>query len=255
VRRIAASAAAAALLGAVALTGSCKKSGGTETPMAAGEPARRAAQGFVHCVEGGSPDCIASGLDHSGWDAMFLLGWLASGSPTAILEALPEQLRVHGDARLVQARFVRFVELYGWSIRGAECDTVGTPAALDGMIEEVRATATGRLQRLGLWGDDLREVVDGLAGEARDGLGGGYIVQMTCRGDPFELYLATALIGERHHVVGMAVQRPAFLGGGPSDGEHVPARLASRSLGLDKAAAPIPDHWVDRWLPFGVETF
>ncbi len=232
----------------------CKVEAPPSKPLAEGEPAKRAAMSFVHCVEGGNTSCIRSGLSHGGWDAFFLLGWLGSGSPTSILEVLPRQLVRHASPKEVQLRFVHNVERYATLLRGAECNPA-TVQPLGPLVDQTSQVASQRLQSLGLTGTDMRQVVEGLTAEAKEGLKGGFLVQMTCQGDPYRLYLGTNTEGQRHQVVGMMSVLPRFLGGNAEDRANVPARLKSRSLGLAGTVVPIETGTVHPWLPIRLEEF
>ena len=232
----------------------CKPEATTAAPVPPGEPARRSAIAFVHCVETASGGCVDTGLPHGGWDAFFLLGWLADGSPPALLAAFPRELQNHADPREVQARFIRAVEAYGPLLRGAECDPTGVQP-LAPLVDQIRDIAARRLEWFGLWNVQMQEVVTALAGEARDTLSDGYLVQMTCRGDPYQLYVATSAEGERQAVVGLSIALPAFLGGEATNRDAVRGRLKSRSLGLVGGTAAIAEGTVDPWLPLSFEEF
>jgi hypothetical protein len=199
---------------------------------------------------------VRTETNYGGWDAFYLLGWLSSGSPTAILRSLQRELLEHGEARLVQARFVGEVSRYDMAIRGAECDPLeeGSLQPLGPLVDQVAAAAQERLTGLGLWRGDMEGVVAGLAAEAREGLAGGYLVRLRCTSDPYSLYLATTRDGERQVVVGMTTRLPRFLGGEAADRASMGKRLNSRSLGY--ATPPTPrEGAVHPWLDFPVEEF
>jgi hypothetical protein len=217
-------------------------------------PTWRAAASFVHCVEAGTSQCVTADQMLGGWDAFYILVWLSDGSPVSILEGLSIQLRNHQDARLVQARFVDEVERYAQSIRGAECDAVGS-MPLQPLIDRTAKRATTRLDSLGMLQGGLDGVVKGLAEEAHDDLDGGELVRLDCRYEPYRLYVASRSFEGRQVVIGMTTLWPPPLGGDVPSREQVDDRLHSRSLGLDSASAPIAEGQIDPWLPFAVEEF
>ncbi len=217
-------------------------------------PSERAAQSFVYCVEARSSDCVEAADQLAGWDAFYLLAWLGGGSPVAILEALPTEIAAHADPRKVQRRLVDEVERYAISIRGAECDAVAS-RPIDPLIDEVANVAAARLQRLGLWQGDLQRVTKGLVEEAHEQLGGGSLVRMDCRRDPYRLYVASRERNGQHAAVGMATLLPRFIDNEFQGREFVNERLHSRALGLSTAVAPISEGMVHPWLQFPVEEF
>ncbi len=217
-------------------------------------PAWRAAAGFVHCVESGRSLCVTSEQIIGGWDALYILAWLADGSPVSILDGLPTQLRAHREPRLVQKRFVDEIERYGQAIRGAECDAVSSQPFAP-LIDRTAKRAATRLDALGLWQGGLDRVVVGLAEEAHDDLDGGELVRLDCRHDPFRLYVASQFFDGRQKIVGMTTLWPEALGGDVPSRDEVDERLHSPSLGLDTATAPVIEGQIDPWLPFPVEEF
>jgi hypothetical protein len=212
----------------------------------------RTAQSFVHCVEASTSQCVEAADQLAGWDAFYLLVWLAGGSPAAILEALPTELTDHTDPRRVQRRFVDEVERYAATIRGAACSSVSSQP-IDPLVDQVAVVATERLRKLGLWQAGMQRVTEGLLEEAHEGLGGGFLVRLDCERDPFRLYVATRERDGRHAVVGMTTLLPEIIGGDPPSREVVAERLQSRALGLSEASAPIVEGIVDPWLAFPVE--
>lgn len=243
----------AALLGLMIVA--CKAEEEPVPPMHPAEPARRAAASFVHCVETGSSTCVRGSNKIGPWDAFKLLGWLGSGSPNAILAALPRELQNHGDADSVERRFVDDVERYHGVVRGAECDLAGEQS-LPPLVDKVSAVAQERLENFGLWNADVERVVLGLADEARQGMQDAWLLRMKCRGDPYTLYLAAAPDQGRQVVVGMSTTLPAFLGGGDGDQSVVAARLRGKALGLSNVAAAVREGTVDSlWVPLPVEDF
>lgn len=237
------------LLGASAAA--CKKD--PPKVMLPSAPAQeRAAQSFVHCVEASTSQCVQAAEQLAGWDAFYLLVWLAGGSPAAILEALPTELADHADPRQVQRRLVDEVERYAATIRGAACTSVSSQP-IDPLVDQVAAVAAERLRKLGLWQGGMQAVSEGLVEEAHEGLGGGYLVRLDCERDPFRLYVATRERDGRHEVVGMTTLLPEVVGGDPPSRAVVAERLRSRALGLSEASAPIVEGTVDPWLAFPVE--
>jgi hypothetical protein len=211
------------LLAAVLALAGCTKNTGEVRTIGPAEPAQRAATSFVHCVEAQGGECIAPDPKQSSWDAFALLQWLGGGSPTSILQALRRELEHHRDPLAVQDRFV-----------GVET----------------------RMQTLGLWREDLEKVVGVLREEAQDGLTDGWLVHMTCFGDPYELWIATAKHDDRQVVVGMLTSLPSWLGGGPLDDERVEGRLANGTLGNTTTLGVIREGTVDtRWVPIPIEEF
>jgi hypothetical protein len=240
-----------AALGLLAATGACKKDPPVVTLPQASAP-ERSAQSFVHCVEASTSLCVEAADQLWGWDAFYLLTWLAGGSPVAILEALPAELADHADPRRVQRRFVDEVERYAATMRGAEC-TATRAQPIDPLIDQAAAAANERLRKLGLWQGGMQAITEGLVEEAHEGLGGGSLVRFDCERDPFRLYVATRERDGRYAVVGMTTLLPPLVGGDPPGREVVAARLESRALGLDSASAPVVEGVVDPWLAFPVE--
>jgi hypothetical protein len=232
----------------------CKDRHTVTVPLPNQDPPVRAASSFVHCIEAGTSLCVKSEDTTGGWDAFYLLTWLSTGSPVAILEALPRELADHADPQRVQDRFVDEVERYATTIRGAECDA-SEQLGMDKLIDAAAELARRRLERLGLWQRNMATVVDGLAEEAHDDLGGGYLVRLECVREPYRVYVATRERDGEHHVVGMTTLLPAQLGGDAPSREAIERRLESRALGLDAAAAPVAEGDVHAWLPFPVEEF
>lgn len=212
----------------------------------------RAAQSFVYCVEARTSQCVEPADQLAGWDSFYLLAWLGGGSPVSILEALPRELSDHADPRRVQRRLVEEVERYSVSIRGAECEAVGSQP-IDPLIDQVATVATERLRRLGLWQGNMLEVTQGLVEEAHEELSGGFLVRLDCRRDPFRLYVATRERDGRHAVVGLTTLLPAFIDAELPGRDLVAERLQSRSLGLAGVAPPIAEGTIDPWLAFPVE--
>ena len=242
---------AALTLSLVASGAACKKDPPVVKLPSAPAP-ERSAQSFVHCVEASTSQCVETADQLAGWDAFYLLAWLAGGSPAAILEALPGELADHADPRRVQRRFVEEVERYAASIRGAECTTVSSQP-IDPLVDQLAAVVDERLRTLGLWQGGMQAVTQGLVEEAHEGLGGGFLVRLDCERDPFRLYVATRERDGRFAVVGMTTLLPELIGGDPPSREAIAQRLRSRALGLSEASAPIVEGIVDPWLAFPVE--
>jgi hypothetical protein len=241
------------VLCAFALAFACKREEEPRPPTE-GEPARRAAQSFVHCVETGGAGCIDSGLALGGWDGFSILGWLATGSPISILQALPRELAHHRDPRSVQRRFVDQVERHRDKLRGAECRPERVDP-LDPMVPKLSQAAQTRLRAMGLWSGDLQGVVEGLGSEAGRGLAGGYLVSMRCLGDPWELYVATTTQQDRHVVVGMLTVLPEFLGGAAPSRDATTGRLRSITIQDTDQMSLVREGDVDPWLAIPVEEF
>lgn len=240
------------LVGALALLGACEKKSETRKP-AEGEPARRAAQSFVHCVEQDGAGCVHNEPQMGAWDAFSMLGWLASGSPLSILQALPSELDNHRSPKAIQRHFVDQVERQREPLRGAECRAERVDR-LDAMIPKLEEAARTRLTEMGLWSGDLDEVVAGLSDEAARGLGGGYLVSMRCAADPYELYIATTTEESRQIVVGMMTVLPDFLGGEAPSRDNTAGQLRGTTLGKGQVGV-LPEGTVDSWVIIPVEEF
>lgn len=245
---------ALALVGTVGLASGCVRGKTTAKLQNDLQPPQRAANSFIHCVEMGTSQCVRAEDTVGGWDAFYILGWLGGGSPVSILAALPTELSQHGDDRFVRRRFVAEVERYAPSIRGAECDAADLQP-IDPLIDQVTQVATERMTRLGMWQGDIGTVLQGLADEAHETLGGGFLVRLDCRYDPHRIWVATIEEGGQHNVVGLTTLLPRFIGGEPPERDDVADRLSSRSLGLATAQVPIVSGDVDPWLPFPIEEF
>lgn len=218
-------------------------------------PSRRTAASFVHCIEAGTGACVTQENVSGGWDALYLLQWMADGSPVSVMYALPQELEAHEDARLVEQRLVSEVERYANAVRGAECDPADA-LQMTPLIDKAAQLAAERLGRLGMLEGNLRVIIDGLAQEAHEGLDGGELVRLDCRYDPYRLYIATRRFDDGvHRVLGMSSMFPASLGGDVPGREVVDERLHSRSLGLDTGTPPIVEGGMNAWLPFEVELF
>ncbi len=242
---------AQAALGLLSASAACKKDPPVvQLPNAPAQ--ERTAQSFVHCMEARASQCVETADQLAGWDAFYLLSWLAGGSPVSILEALPSALADHADPRRVQRRFVDEVERYASTIRGAEC-TATTSQPIDPLVDQVAAVASDRLRRLGVWQGGIGDITKGLVEEAHESLGGGFLVRLECERDPFRVYVATRERDGRHAVVGMTTLLPVIISGDPPGREVVAERLRSRALGLGGGSAPIREGVVDPWLAFPVE--
>lgn len=215
-------------------------------------PAVRTADSFIHCVEGVNSQCVVPGQASGGWNAFYLLSWLAHGSPVSIVAALPGELAAHGDPRALERRLVAEVERYAIALRGADCVASGQEP-LVGLVDTAAAEARTRLQALGLWQRGLDRVVPLLRDQAVRELAGGFLVRIDCAYDPFTLYLGTRELAGRHTVTGFTTLMPGVSQEPPPT--IVQQRLESRALGLADAAAPIAPDVVHPWLPFPIEEF
>lgn len=243
------------LLAAVVALSSCTKTTGEVRTIGPAEPAQRAATSFVHCVEAEGGGCISRDPKQASWDAFALLSWLGAGSPISILQALRRELEHHRDPIAVQDRFVVVTSRYRESLRGAECRPESATPMTE-LMPKLSSQVETRMQSLGLWRDDLEQVVTVLLGEAENGLADGWLVHMTCFGDPYELWIATARQDDRQVVVGMLTSLPSWLGGGQLDDERVEGRLASGTLGNSTTLGVIREGTVDtRWVPIPIEEF
>ncbi len=222
------------------------------SPLPTVSAEQRAAQSFLHCVEAGTSGCVVSGASHVGWDALHLILWMAGGSPTGLLAALPSQLAAHQDPRRAQKAFVAEIERYASAVRGAECAPDGSQP-LAQVIDRAASLAGKRLERLGMWRTDLAAVVESLREQAHQELDGGHLVRFSCTFDPYRAYVITRTQDADTTVVGMTtILAPAF-GGDMPRRKNVLERLRSESLGLSRAAAPVLDGVVDPWMPFALE--
>lgn len=239
---------------AVALAG-CNRKGGEVRTVGPAEPAQRAATSFVHCVEAEGGGCIVRDPKQASWDAFALLQWLGGGSPTSILQALRRELEHHRDPVAVQDRFVAMTSRYREPLRGAECKPESATPIRE-LLPKLTGRVESRMQSLGLWRSDLEGVVSVLAEEANDGLADGWLVHMTCFGDPYELWVATAQQDDRQVVVGMLTSLPSWLGGSSLDEERVEGRIRSGTLGGSTTLGIIREGTVDtRWVPVPIEEF
>lgn len=243
---------AASILAAGIALGGCNRERVVDSSLPTTTPAARAADSFVHCVEAGTSGCVAAGDNHGGWDALHLLLWLASGSPVAILDVLPRELDRHTDPLTVQESFVREVERYALTLRGAECQSVAT-RPLPPLVDQAARVATERLKRLGLWRRDMATVVEGLRDEAHEDLDEGHMVRLDCGYDPYRVYLITRPRDGRINVVGMTTTLAPVFGGDALDPRSVQTRFDSEALGLKATQAPIQENTIDAWLRFPVE--
>lgn len=246
---------AAAIVGALTALSACKPKTGPVEPIGPAEPARRAAQSFVHCVESEGGTCVQRQPKHGSWDAFALLHWLGSGSPVSILQSLRRELEHHRDPMSVQERQVLQAARYREPLRGAECRPESAQR-FEELLPTLRAKVETRMDDLGLWRADLERVVNGLTNEAGEGLEDGWLVHMTCYGDPYELWVATAKDEERQVVVGMLTMLPTWLGGNEPSDDLVEGRLRGRGLTTSTTLDVIREGAVDSsWMPFSIEEF
>jgi hypothetical protein len=243
------------LAGLLATVAGCKAKVEIKT-LGDESPSRRTAASFVHCIEAGTSICVNQGNISGGWDAFYLLQWMADGSPVSVMYALPQELAAHEDPRMVQQRLVSEVERYANAVRGAECDPADA-MQLTPLIDTAAQRAAERLQRLGMLEGNLQVIIEGLAEEAHAGLDGGELVRLDCRYDPYRLYIASRRSEEDgvQRVLGMTTMLPPSLGGDVPGRDVVSERLHSRAIGLDSAAPPLVDGGMNAWLPFEVELF
>lgn len=250
--RLVAFCAATAAIGAMGLSSGCKVEVTTK-PVGPGVPARRAAQSFVHCVELEGAACVGNEQKQLAWDAFSILGWLASGSPTSILQALPAELGHHQNPRSIQARFVAKVDRNDMLLRGAECRADKATAFAE-LIPKLRSASESRLDAMGLWRGDLEAVVDQLAKEAGEGLSDGFLITMRCATDPDRVYVATTTEEERFIVVGMLMELPEFLGGTAPSRDSSTDTLPTIVLDTGSVSS-VREGIVDPWIPIPVEEF
>jgi len=217
-------------------------------------PSLRAANSFVHCIEGANSACVEPGQASRGWHGFALLAWLSHGSPVAIASSLPHQLAIHAEPRLIERRMVDEVERYAIALRGAGCSGV-EEHSLGPLVERAATSAAERLDGLALWVRGASDAIGMLREDARAELAQGTLVAMRCPTDPYLLYVGTRYSEGRYSVVGMSTLVPAALGGERLDPERVAVRLESRALGLQGASSPLPDDAIGPWLPFPVEEF
>ncbi len=243
---------AVAAVGTMGLSSGCKVEV-TAKPVGPGIPARRAAQSFVHCVEQQGAACVGYEDKQIAWDSFSMLGWLAAGSPTSILQALPSELGHHQNPRSIQARFVRKVDRNSMLLRGAECRADKATSFAE-LIPKLRSASQARLEAMGLWRGDLEAVVDQLSKEAGEGLSDGFLITMRCATDPDQLYVATTTQDERYIVVGMLMDLPEFLGGTAPSRDSSTGRLPTIVLDSGSVSS-VREGVVDPWIPIPVEEF
>ncbi|NVB38625.1 hypothetical protein G6O69_12360 [Pseudenhygromyxa sp. WMMC2535] len=244
----------AAALALLALS-ACKTTTTTSETVGPAEPARRAAQSFVHCVESEGGGCVRRDPKQGSWDAFSLLNWLGAGSPTSILRSLQRELEHHRDPLSIQDRLVVQAGRFREPLRGAECKPESA-APMTEVLPKLVARVQTRMEGLGLWRNDLAAVVDALKGEVEDGLSDGWLVHMTCYGDPYEIWVATALEEERQVVVGMLTMLPPWLGGHQPSEEVVEGRLRTRTPSSSTTLGVVREGTIDsNWLPLAVEEF
>lgn len=242
------------LLAIAALAG-CKSSTGVTATVGPAEPARRAAVSFVHCVEQDGGACVTSETNYGSWDAFALLNWLGAGSPTSILQALRRELEHHRDPGAIQDRFVTLAARYREPLRGAECKAESAVPMTE-LLPKLNTRVETRMQSLGLWRSDLEKVVEGLTQEALDGLEQGWLVHMTCYGEPYEVWVATTLRDDRQVVVGLLTTLPGYLGGRPLSDQVMNDRISTRVSGGSTTLGVAREGSVEsRWLPFPIEEF
>ena len=242
------------LVGLMATVAGCKARVEIKT-LSSESPSRRTAASFVHCIEAGTSACVSEENISGGWDAFYLLQWMADGSPVSVMYALPGELAAHEDPRQVQQRLVGEVERYSNAVRGAECDPVDA-MQMTPLIDTAAQQAANRLTKLGMLEGNLKVILEGLVEEAHEGLDGGELVRLDCRYDPYRLYIATRRFDDGvQRVLGMSTMMPATLGGDIPGRDVVDERLRSSSLGLDTAPPPLVDGGMNAWLPFEVELF
>lgn len=240
-------------IGAAALICGCTSGATVARTIGPAEPAQRAAVSFVHCVEQDGGACVTRDPLHAAWDAFALLNWLGAGSPTTILLALRRELEHHRDRLAVQDRFVSIAARYREPLRGAECKPESATPMTE-LLPRLLTRVEARMQGLGLWRDDFEALVGRLAGEAKAGLDAGWLVHMTCYGDPYELWIATTQQDERQVVVGILPSLPPYLGGTPLEEEFVEGRIRSRSSGSSTKLGIVREGAVDSsWMPFPIE--
>ncbi len=245
---------AAALMGLVS-AGGCHVEEAGVSPARPSMPARRAAMSFVHCVETGGGGCVRNSDKQRAWDAFAFLGWLANGSPTSILQALPRELAHHRDPRLVAKRFVEQARRLREPVRGSECSDQDARPVSE-LIPKVRVHVEQRMTGFGLWGAQMLSIVDRLEATASAGLGDAYLVHMHCQADPHDLWVAATTEGDRYTVVGVMTGLPDYLGGDAPGREAVETRIQSTSLGSVVGEGPVREGRVDsRWIPVPVEEF
>lgn len=243
------------LVAAAVATSACQPKTGEVQTVGPAEPAQRAATSFVHCVESDGGGCVTLDPKLGSWDAFAVLQWLGGGSPTSILQALRRELEHHRDTYAVQDRFVVMTARYREPLRGAECHPESA-APLAELLPKLVSHVRTRMESLGLWRNDFEQLVTGLANEAEGGLADGWLVHMTCFGDPYEIWVATAKEDERQVVVGMLTSLPDWLGGGPLADKHVEGRIRNRVAGSTTTLGVIREGTVDtRWIPIPIEEF
>ena len=240
---------------ALATVAGCKKTSSGAHTVAPAEPAQRAAVSFVHCIEQDGGACVTRDPGYGSFDAFALLNWLGAGTPTSILQALRRELEHHRDPGAIQDRFVTLAARYREPLRGAECRPESAVPMTE-LLPKLNSRVETRMQSLGLWRSDVQKVVEGLTSEAHEGLDDGWLVHMTCYGEPYEIWVATTKREDRQIVVGLLTSLPGYLGGRPLSDEVVDDRIGARVSGGSTTLGVVREGTVDsRWLPFPIEEF
>lgn len=242
------------LVGLMAV-GACKRAAAPPPPIEASAPARRSVMSFVRCVAQMGGRCVPESGKLTGWDAFSVLGWLADGSPLAILRVFRRELERHRDPRKVQGRFVNQAMQLHLPLRGAGC-AVESVREIGPLIPDLQKQVETRLTAMGVWHGDLDRVVRELGDQATADLTGGYLVHLECSSDPHTLHAATIQDGERHIVVGMLSGLPRYLGGDTLSAEFVERRLNAKTLSRNRGiGVGVADTAVHPWINIPVKEF
>lgn len=190
------------------------------TAVADGEAyARRVASSFARCVEQSGATCVGNSPQMRAFDAVALMQWMHEASPVALLAALPAQVRAQQDFEGVQSRFARFAQQARVDMRGAGCTGAQTqpfPKVTALLARSLRA----RMQQLGLYDAQISELITELDRQAKEGLKGGYAVQVECSQAPELQFMAAVASSQgRLQVLGMTVGSiDAMMGRSPKTG-------------------------------------
>ena len=255
VRRFSLMVATAVAVSSMGTLTSCKRNEEVQRPPDPALPAKRAAQGWIHCLEQSGGACVSNLEQFASWDAYALLGWLATGTPTSILGGLRRELQHHRDPRSVQRRMVDNADITASELRGAECQGVDA-LPFDEVIDKLASCAESRMNYFGINNAQMAEILKGLADEARQGLSGGYFVTMECASAPYAVYVATAPHADHFVVAGMLMELPRYLGGEMASRDpQTGALFPMRTTRSKQTATSSEEGSVHPWINIPVEEF
>lgn len=231
----------ASALGISACAGRKKEATPAPDPKAL---AKRVGSSFFRCIENSGASCVENQPEMMAWDAVALLAWMYEASPVSILGALNGQLAEHAQLGEVQKRFVRIAQKARLPSQGAGCRSVQAHA-IEVLLGRLVPAVEKRLTNLGMYDGSMQRAVQGLAREAKEGMGVGHLVEMSCSADAsLRWYAAVAKTSSKLQVVGLAVAIPEFvLGKQTVELEHMP-KVKGVNL-LSQGGQDYVDRWVD----------